>query len=471
MENKAEKKGLNISAKCFINAILVIFALMVLTYILTFLIPAGSFQRTTDAAGHTVIAPDAVFTYSAGGGLPFWKWLLSPVLVLGAEGGGTILAVIVFLLVIGGVFNSLEKCGLMKYMLDRVVHRFGKTRYRLLAAVTFFFMAMGAFLGSFEECVPLVPIVVALAAGLGWDALTGLGMSLLAVGFGFSSGVCNPFTVGVAQGLAGLPMFSGVWLRAVGFALIYGLLLAFLITHAKKVARSEAETERLRGEFRQDAKMDAGVRCFAAILGFGILLVLCSGFITALQSYTMIIVAVMFLAAGISSTLLSGMKGKDLGRTFRDGVMSILPGVLMILMASSIKYTLTEGRILDTILLFGVQTASTMPRWLVILFIYLIVLVMNFFIGSGSAKAFLLIPLIVPMAQMFGISAQLCILAFAFGDGFSNVFYPTNPVLLIGLGLADMKYGEWAHWTWKLQAANLVLTGLLLLFGLAVGYC
>ena len=109
-------------------------------------------------------------------------------------------------------------------------------------------------------------------------------------------------------------------------------------------------------------------------------------------------------------------------------------------------------------------------KWAVILFIYLIVLVMNFFISSGSAKAFMLIPLIVPMAQIFGISTQLCILAFAFGDGFSNVLYPTNPVLLISLGLADVSYGDWFKWSWKFQAMNLVLTGLLLLFGLAVGY-
>ena len=104
------------------------------------------------------------------------------------------------------------------------------------------------------------------------------------------------------------------------------------------------------------------------------------------------------------------------------------------------------------------------------MFIYAIVLGMNFFIGSGSAKAFLLIPLIVPIAQIFGISSQLCILAFAFGDGFSNVFYPTNPVLLISLGLAGVSYGEWFKWSWKFQALNLMLTSGILLMGLAVGY-
>ena len=184
----------------------------------------------------------------------------------------------------------------------------------------------------------------------------------------------------------------------------------------------------------------------------------------------MIIVAVMFLIAGIVSTLVSGMKAKDLGKTSLDGVVSILPAVIMILMASSIKYTLEEAHVLDTILHEAVSLAETMPSWSVILFIYLIVLVMNFFIPSGSAKAFMLIPLIVPMAQIFGISTQLCIVAFAFGDGFSNVFYPTNPALLISLGLADTSYGKWFKFSWKFQVLNLILTSALLLFGLTIGY-
>ena len=164
------------------------------------------------------------------------------------------------------------------------------------------------------------------------------------------------------------------------------------------------------------------------------------------------------------------MKVNTLLKTSFDGVISILPAVLMILMASSIKYTLEEAMVMDTVLYGAVGLASTLPKWTVILFIYLIVLVMNFFIPSGSAKAFMLIPLIVPMAQIFGISTQLCVVAFAFGDGFSNVLYPTNPALLISLGLADVSYGRWFKWSWRFQLMNILLTSLILLFGLAVGY-
>ena len=461
--------SLSVSTRSFLTALLVIFLLMVAAYILTLYIPGGAYARIPDAQGNMMIDTGSEFAYLEGG-IPFWKWLLSPLLVLTASGNGTLIAVIIFLLVIGGVFNALDACGLIQYILNRVVTRYFHVRYRLLAILTLFFMSLGAAIGSFEECVPLVPIVVALAVQLGWDALTGIGMSLLAAGCGFASGVCNPFTVGVAQQLAGLPMFSGVWLRLVAFLLIYLLLIGFLLYRAKRQEKPVQTALRSAEDFCRDSQMDRGMTAFAVILGIGILMILSSALIPSLQDYTMIIVAVMFLAAGISASLLCGMGRSALVRAFLKGLVTILPAVFMILMASSIKYTLEEAHILDTILHGAVDLAKTLPRWSIILFIYLIVLAMNFFIPSGSAKAFMLIPLIVPMAQVFGISSQLCIVAFAFGDGFSNVFYPTNPALLISLGLVDVSYPEWFKWSSKFQFSNLILTSLILLFGLAVGY-
>lgn len=205
MDNK--QKGLNISAKSFLAAIAIIFLLMLSTYILTFVIPGGAYKRIPDENGNMIIDTAAGFS-TVQGGLPFWKWILSPILVLGADGSAALIAVIIFLLVIGGVFNALTEHGLMNYMLDRLVAKFGGIKYRLMAVLVFFFMAMGSLVGSFEEIVPLVPIVVSLAIGLGWDAETGVAMSLLAVGCGFAAGVANPFTIGVAQTLAGLPIYG-----------------------------------------------------------------------------------------------------------------------------------------------------------------------------------------------------------------------------------------------------------------------
>ena len=467
MEEKTENKGLGISAKSFIGAIVIIFVLMCLTYAITFVIPGGEYTRVTDANGVETIVTDS-FQYVEGG-LPFWKWILSPFLVLGADGGGAIIAVIAFLLVIGGVFTALDKSGLMHYMLKKIVHKFGNKRYTLLSLIVLFFMAMGSFIGSFEECVPLVPIVVGLCVALGWDELTGLGISILAAGCGFAAGVCNPFTVGVAQELAGLPMFSGIWLRLVSFVLIYVVLLFFVKRYAKKIEKPISNIN-AQSDFVEDPKMNKALLLFVGILGVGILVVLSSVFLTFLQDYTMIIVALMFFVAGISSIVATGMKARDLGKNFVAGIVTIIPAVFMILMASSIKYTLTEGKILDTILAFAVGIANELPQESVILFVYLIVLIMNFFISSGSAKAFLLMPLIVPICQVFEISSQLSVMAFAFGDGFSNVLYPTNPVLLISLGLAGVSYTKWFKWSCKIQLAILTVTSCLLLFGLSIGY-
>ena len=460
--------GINIGARSFLIAIGIIFILMVATYVLTLVIPGGEYARIVDESGHTVIDTDAGFHY-VDGGIPFWKWLLSPFLVLGAEGSGTIIAVLIFLLVIGGVFNSLTACGMMNYMLGKIVDMFGSVKYRLMAVLIFFFMALGSLVGSFEEVIPMAPIVVALAVALGWDSVTGIGMSLLATGCGFAAGIANPFTIGVAQSLAGLPMFSGMWLRALSFVLIYVLLLWFVRRHALRIEKPAGEVT-AGIEYTQDTRMDKGLRVFAVILGIGIAIVLSSGFIKALQDYTMIIVALMFLSAGIASVLISGTSLKELGRTFLNGMIAIAPSILMILMASSIKYTMVEGKILDTILFRAAGMAGSMSKAGVVLFIYAICLVMNFFISSGSAKAFLLIPIIAPLAQLFGINMQLAIVAFAFGDGFSNVIYPTNAGLLITLGLSDVSYGDWFKYSWKFQALNLVLTSAILMFGLAVGY-
>jgi len=386
-----ENKGLNISTKSFVTALGIIFALMILTYGLTFAVADG---------------------------LPFWKWILSPFLVLGTEDRGSILMIIGFLLGIGGVFNCLEKSGWLKYLLDQITYRFGKSRKLLLAIISLFFMLLGSFVGLYEECIPLVPVVVALAVQLGWDVLTGLGMSLLAIGCGFAAGVCNPFTIGVAQELAGLPMFSGIWFRVMSFLIIYMLLLAFLFRYAKKVERPlDMESVKAKGLPN----------------------------LPTVRLYVLV-------------------------RSFWHGLVSVLPAILMILMANSIKFILVEAGALDILLDQAIGMAENFPGWSVILFIYLLVLMMNFFIPSGSAKAFLLMPLIVPVAQAFDISAQLCVVAFAFGDGFSNVFYPTNPVLLIALGLANVDYGTWAKWSVKFQLMNLAVTGLILMFGTMIGY-
>lgn len=470
-------KMMNISVKSFISALLILAILLVLTYVLTFFVPAGSYERQL-VDGQEIIVPD---TYTrSGGGISLGRFLLSPILVLFTDGSLTTIVIIIFLLIIGGAFNALDEAGVMRYLLGRIHNGFAGRRYLFLSVASLFFMGLGSLCGSFEEIVPMVPLAVALAYSLGWDALVGMGYSILATGCGFACGVCNPFTVGVAQELMGLPMFSDVLFRLLSFVLIYGLLQLFLRRYAKRIEadptrspvydpEKRAYWNSLQESFAVDKRMDRASLDFAAILGFGILLILCSAFVSVLSDYIMPIIALVFLIAGMVSVIMSGFGWGRYGKSFCTGAVNILPAILLILLASAVRFTLTEAGILDTLLYAVVSRTEGLGVGTVALLIYLLVLVMNFFIASGSAKAFLLIPLLAPLAELTGVPAPVVILAFCFGDGFSNVFYPTNPVLLLSTGVAGVSYGKWAKWSLPFQLLTLLITGVLVLLRCVIG--
>lgn len=447
MEQK-EEKGLKISAASFVVAIGILIALMILTYVLTLIIPSE--------------------------GIPFWKWILSPVLVLGSPQGGTLIAVMVFLLVIGGTFNALDRSGTMDYMLRKIVHAAGDKKYLLLAFVTLFFLSMGAFIGSFEECIPLVPLAVMLAVTMGWDELVGLGMSLGAVACGFATGVLNPFTTGVAQALMGLPTFSGISLRLLTFVVIYGCLLLFLIPYALKCETKNAAAEKSDGPtavlFVRKENMEASMRFFIVTIGICFLMIALSVFIPGLSDYLMILVAVFFLVAGIGCCICSKIKARKSLLYFAYGIRSILPSLLLIMMAGSIQYTMNESGIFAPISDFAKYFIAGMPSHVGILFIFLFAMLMNFFVSSGSAEAVLLMPIFASIADSCDMSRQLMVLAFNYGDGFSNLIYFTNPCLLIALSLVGVSYVKWIKWSMKLQVLIAICCCAILLLGSVIGY-
>lgn len=476
MEN--QKKVMDVNVKSFISSLVIMVVLMIIAYVMTLVIPSGSYGREIDG-GRELIVPGSY--EQSEGGIELWRWLLSPFLLLGSSMGFTVISICIFLMVIGGAFSALDACGVLRYMLGRVYQAFSHRKYMLMIILSLFFMLLGTFAGSFEEIVPLVPLAVALSYAMGWDALLGLGMSVLAVCCGFSAAVGNPFTVGVAQQIVGLPMFSGMWFRIIGFVIFFAALVAFLLVYAKKIEKDPSkslvydpvkaeEWKSLQIAAPRERKMDRALAAFGGCIGLGIAVILLSTFATFLQDYLMIIVALAFLLAGTSSVLLAGYGLKNYLRQFGKGILNFLPGVLVILMASSVRYTLEYAKVLDTILDAFVKVTGGVSPGVVVLLIYALVLLMNFFIPSASAKAFLLMPLIAPIAQLSGISLQVAILAFAFGDGFSNTFYPTNPVLLISLGLSGVSYGKWARFSIRFQLPVLVVTGALLLAANGMGY-
>jgi uncharacterized ion transporter superfamily protein YfcC len=473
-----EKRIINLNIKSFSTAVIMLLLLMVLTYALTFLLPSGEFQRELSNDGQVVIISG---TYRhVEGGISFVKWVLSPLLVLGTAEGASIAVICVFLLVIGGTVVPLDDSGCMRYMLDKIAYKYREKRYTLLAVTSLFFMTLGSVVGSFEDAIPLVPVVIALAYSMGWDALVGLGMSLLPLGFGFATGVCNIYTVGIAQRLAGLPLFSGISFRIYTFILVYLLIWWLLRRYAKKID-ANPENSLVRGTLKGEVvtantelinnnKLGRSVKWFAGIIGFGLFLIILTSFVAFLQSIITGVMALIFFMAGTVACLTAGMKTKKYIKLLGKGMLTILPGVGLILMASSVKYTLTESKTLDTVLNFAVELTKGLQPLVVVFIIYALVLFMELFIASASAKAFLLIPMIVPLGQLNGITSQLTVLTYIYGDGFSNLLYPTNPVLLICLGLAGINYVTWLKWSAKFQLGVFAITCVLLALALATGY-
>jgi uncharacterized ion transporter superfamily protein YfcC len=476
-----EKAGAQISRKAFIQSAGILLVLMIVAGILTRVIPAGSYERTvTD--GREIVLPGTFETIPAPE-YPVWRWFTAPVEVLGSPDGLSVIMIIVFILLVGGAFAVLDGTGILRASVAGLVRRFAGRKLLLLAVITLFFMLLGALFGVFEEVVPLIPLMITLAYSLGWDSLIGLGMSILATNMGFSAAIANPFTVGVAQQLAGLPLFSGAWLRVLIFVLFYLVLLGFLAGYARRIeARPEASLtysvdQGLRarasggwGRGESPPRLSAAIRWF---LGFVILILavlVAAPFIPALSSLTLPLVGILFLAAGLGAGLISGTGTRATLRALGQGILGIAPGIVLILMAVSVKHIVAQGKILDTILHAASQPFTGSTPLAAVLAAFGVTLLIEIFVASGSAKAFLLMPILVPLADLLGLTRQTVVLSYAFGDGFTNMVYPTNAVLLISLGLTVVSYPVWIRWTARLWLAVLVLAIALLALAVAIGY-
>ncbi len=478
-----QRSGAQISQKAFIQSFIILIIIMIFAGVLTRLVPAGSYSRIM-SGGREVIDPTS-FTFQAAADYPIWRWFTAPVEVLAGPDGLTVITIILFLLMVGASFAVLDGSGILRAVIAGIVVRFGGRKYLLLMAISLFFMLMGAFFGIFEEVLPLVPIMIALSLYLGWDTLVGLGMSILAVNMGFSAAVTNPFTIGVAQKLAGLPLFSGALLRMFFFVIIYGIFAWFLTAYAKRVERKpesspvfheDQDYKQRHPQFDLQQELNSDTKLGKSLVWFGIFTVLImivlvgSPFIEFLSSYSLPIVALLFLFGGLGAGFLSGVSSKRVWKAAWDGILGIAPGIILILMAASIKFIVVQGGIMDTILHSASSVIASASEFGASLIVYGLALVIEFFIGSGSAKAFLLIPILMPLADIVGVTRQVAVTAYCFGDGFSNLIYPTNPVLLIALGLTVVTYSKWLKWSLKLWLYVVPVTILFLALAVAINF-
>ena len=485
MQNdKNAKGGLHVSTRSFLTTVAILVALMVLAGVLTRVLPQGQYARTLDANGNEIVVEGSYVLTPDADRLPVWRWFTAPIEMLGDAQALTAIVIIVFILLVGGAFSVLDRAGVFRYLIAATIRRFGGRKYLLLCLISLLCMALGSTMGLLEETVPLVPLLVLLSLALGWDTLTGVGMSLLSVGFGFAAGTFNPFTVAVAQKLAGVPLFSGLWLRLIVFVLIYALLCVFLVHHAKKVeknpqvsytfAQDEARRSTLTASGNDEilANKAVGRAALAFVIALGCVFgyVLLALTIPGLSDYTMVVMALALPCGALIAGGISRYNPKGMWKDFGSGVLSMAPGAVLILLSMSVRHIIEQGGILDTLLHGAYTLLQGMTPFAAILILYGIVLVFQFFVSSAASKAFLIMPLIVPLADLIGLTRQSVVLAFCFGDGFTNVFFPTNAMLLIVLGMMDIPYTKWFKWTWKLQLVVLILTALLLIFAVSVGY-
>ena len=267
--------------------------------------------------------------------------------------------------------------------------------------------------------------------------------------------------------------------------MVYGIFMFFLVKYAKiidqkpekslvydddKAAKSDNESFSSFGNPDGSPSVVTAGKVFLLFL-IVILLIMMSGpVIPAISDYILPIVGILFLIGGIFAGKVSGASWNKIFSSLGKGILGIAPGIVLILMAVSVKHIVVSGEVLDTLLFQTSKWLTNAPPYLASVFMFFLALIIEFFIGSGSAKAFLMIPILVPLADLVGVTRQVAVTAYCFGDGFSNMVYPTNPVLLISLGLTVVSYPKWLRWTAKLWLWIILVAIIFLGIGVAINY-
>ena len=423
------------------NTYVIIACILVLCAVATWFVPGGEYVQ----------AEDGTLSYRAVDAVP-QTWQVVPAFYHGfVKQAG----IIVFILVVGGAFWLLNATGAVSAGISRFIARVGRYDKVVLVAVTLLFSLAGAVFGMSEETIPFVGIVVPLVVSMGYDAIMGMLIVYVAANVGFSSAFLNPFTVGIAQGMADLPLFSGMEYRLLCWGLLTLLLCIFVVLYARRSRQAPAAAVR-------DVEATAMTRRQGWIL------------VVLLATVVMLIVGVtlwdwylpeitgLFLLMGIVCGLIAGFSANKIAEELMAGAKDILSAALVVGFASGIIVILQDGHIVDSILhsmqegLDGTGPLASLSA------MYGIQALINFVIPSATAKAAITIPIMAPFSDLVGVSRQAMVLAFQFGDGFTNMVTPTSGVLIAALAMARIPYTRWVKWVWKMVVVLLIL-GLLLL--------
>ena len=465
---------INISRKTFLQVTVLLLVLMLAAAVLTYIVPKGRFGMNEDGT----------YDYSSYQeteeikGIPVYKGLLAPFLVFASDDGLTLIMLSLFLLVISSAFQVMDDTGGIKALVSQVSSVFKGNRYLFVSAVSLLFMCFGAFLGLFEEMLTMLPIAAALSVTMGFDRFTGFLISIVSCGFGFATAVTNPFTVLLASEIIGADPVAGIWFRLVIFAVMYLVLQIFIRLYIRKIEKDPAAS--LTGAvatgdnsgIKEDGPAEKDKKrltlTYGIFLTLSLIIIVVCSFLPSVRSYSVVILTAYFLIMGILAGVISGAPLKNVMKSFLRGITGALPTIVFIALAASVKYIFEEGMIMPTIVSAINRAATGRDPFKIAIMIYAVVLVLEFFISSSTAKAILIMGIL--KAVEIGLTKNMSVLIYTFADGYTNVLFPTSPVLMIGLSMIGVDYFRWVKKSLPLFLVTLILVIGFLLLGITIGY-
>lgn len=452
----------------------IVFALIVFAAVLTWVVPAGEFVRETidvNGSSREVVVNNS-FHYTERAPQ---TWQIFSALFNGFVDKADI---IIFILMVGGAFWILNNShaidvGVMAFL--RWVKRL--SRYRIIkklgveniiiTLVMLLFSLFGAVFGMSEETIAFVVVFIPLAIQMGYDSIVGVCMCYVAAHVGFAGAMLNPFTIGIAQGIADLPLFSGLEYRLFCWVVLTIVGIAFVLWYARRVkARPESSPVyklddywRSRMESSEESRLT--VRQILILFLFFVTIV---ALVVGVLKFGWYIeeISALFLAMGILAGIIDRQGADDIAKLFLAGCKDILSAALVVGLASGIIFILKDGCVIDTILYGLTRSLAQVGDVVSLGAMYVFQTLLNVVMPSGSAKAALTMPIMAQFADLIDVSRQTTVLAFQFGDGFTNMLTPTSGVLIGVLGMARIPYGTWLKWVWKFIVA-LILLGFLLM--------
>ncbi|MFA6878113.1 MAG: YfcC family protein [Fusobacterium sp.] len=445
-----KRKNFNFKELKFPHTYVIIFSLVCIATLLTWIIPAGEFDRVKDQITGKQLIVNGTFKIIKGSPVNFLEIPLE--IIKGLLKASSIVYVV---LIVGGAFNIIIETGMFQAFTGKITKNFGEKEGIIIPVFTTTF-ALACMTMGVNTFIGFAPVSIILARSLGYDAIVGVSMVMLGGAIGFSTGTFNPFTTGVAQSIAGLPMFSGVWYRFICLIVFLIVTNIYLIKYAKKIKKNpelsyvkDLELEEKLYEHSDNKISELEKRHYLVfiiiIVLFGILIYGGSNLKWKLNE-----TGAIFIWMGILSGLAYGYSPSKIASLFVDGSKKLVFGALLIGIARSISLILSEGQILDTTVFYLGNFLSALPSVFQSTGMFLMQLIINGLITSGSGQAAVTMPIMLPVSDLIGMTRQASILAFNFGDGFSNYVLPTSSALMGFLAISKIPYDKWIKFIWKL---------------------